>query len=160
MTRVVIVGAGPAGGISAYLLAMGVIILYKGIKGKNNPKPVKRLWALGFSGGLLDSIGGGGWGPIVTSNLINKGISPKETIGTVNTAEFFITFFSTAVFMFFLSISAWQPILGLITGGILAAPIGAWVVKFIKPGTLMLAVGALVILTSLYNLLKSVGVFF
>ena len=63
---------------------------------------------LGFVGAFFDAIGGGGWGPIVNSNLIDKGNSPKEIIGTVNTAEFFVTFFSTGVFIFFLGICLWK----------------------------------------------------
>lgn len=144
--------------ISSYLLILGAVILFKGIKRQTEPKPIKRMFPLGFMGGLLDAIGGGGWGPIVTSNLINKGNAPKETIGTVNTAEFFITFFSTGVFLFFINISAWQVILGLIAGGVIAAPFGAFLVKLNKPRTIMLAVGILIVITSAYNLLKSAGI--
>ena len=76
-------------------------------------------------------------------------------IGTVNTAEFFVTFFSTGVFIFFLGIDAWKPVLALIIGGVIAAPIGAYILRFMKPATIMRLVGILIILTSSYTIYKS-----
>ncbi|MFN8260876.1 MAG: sulfite exporter TauE/SafE family protein [Chitinophagales bacterium] len=142
--------------IAAYLLLLGVYILIKSIR---QIPPKKSSWkyapVLGFAGALFDSIGGGGWGPIVSSNLIDKGNSPREVIGTVNTAEFFVTFFSTGVFIFFLGIDAWKPVLALIIGGVIAAPIGAYILRFMKPATIMRLVGILIILTSSYTIYKS-----
>lgn len=144
--------------IAAYLLLLGVYILFKSFR---NLKTEKSNWkfapVLGFAGAFFDAIGGGGWGPIVTSNLIDKGNSPKEVIGTVNTAEFFVTFFSTGVFIFFIGINAWKPVLGLILGGVIAAPIGAYIIRFIPPKTIMRLVGILIILTSSYTILKTLG---
>ncbi len=114
----------------------------------------KNLGLLGLCGGFLDAVGGGGWGPLVTSNLISKGNAPKEAIGTVNTAEFFVAFFSTGIFMLFIDILAWQPIVGLIIGGVFAAPLGAFLVKFFPPKTIMVSVGVLVVLLSIWNLIK------
>ena len=110
---------------------------------------------MGFAGAFFDSIGGGGWGPIVTSNLIDKGSSPKEVVGTVNTAEFFVTFFSTGVFIFFLGIDSWKPVLALIIGGVIAAPIGAYILRFMRPKTIMRLVGLLIITVSTYTIYKS-----
>ncbi len=143
--------------ITAYMLVLGVLIIRKSFLPKPLNEKMKFLEILGFSGGFLDAIGGGGWGPIVTSNLINKGNCPKESIGTVNTAEFFITFASTGVFLYFVGVHSWQPVLGLVLGGILAAPIGAYIVKFIEPKTLMRLVGTLVIITSIYNIYRFLG---
>ncbi|MFN3852289.1 MAG: sulfite exporter TauE/SafE family protein [Spirosomataceae bacterium] len=140
--------------ISAYLLILGAIIISKAFRKKKGEVVNKNLGLLGLFGGFMDAVGGGGWGPLVTSNLIRKGNSPKETIGTVNTAEFFVAFFSTGVFMLFIEITAWQPILGLIIGGIVAAPLGAFLVRFAKPKTIMVTVGVLVILLSCINLYK------
>ncbi|WP_461534106.1 sulfite exporter TauE/SafE family protein [Sinomicrobium sp.] len=135
--------------ISAYLIVLGSIILYKGIRNKpKEKKEVKRAGLLAFFGGLLDAIGGGGWGPIVTSNIINQGKSPRETIGTVNTAEFFITFFATGVFLYYVGIDSWQVVLGLIAGGIFAAPIGAFLASRIDKRVLFIVVGLVVILTA------------
>ncbi len=142
--------------VSAYLLVLGIVILFKAFKKKKDATEVKYVPALGFAGGFMDAIGGGGWGPIVTSNLIHRGQhTPQTAIGTVNTAEFFVTFFSTGVFLFFTPIQYWQAILGLIVGGVVAAPLGAMIIKYIPVKTMTIMVGSLVILTSLFNIYKS-----
>jgi len=141
--------------VSAYLLVLGAVILFKALKRKivlgDNTKnaPVFALF-----GGFLDAIGGGGWGPIVTSNLISKGNTPSSVIGTVNTAEFFVTYFTAGILIYYTGIQSWQIILGLILGGTLAAPLGAYVTKILPPKTMMIMVGVLIILTSLYTILK------
>jgi uncharacterized membrane protein YfcA len=141
--------------ISAYLFILGVLIIIKSFR-TVTPKLINYKFVpfLGFIGAFCDAIGGGGWGPIVTSNLIDKGKSPKEIIGTVNTAEFFVTFFCTGVFIFLVGIKAWLCVLGLIIGGIIAAPIGVVIIKFIPPKTLLRLVGLLIIITSSYNIYK------
>jgi len=141
--------------VSAYLLIMGIYVIYKGIKNKEEqPKVDKKVPALAFAGGFLDAIGGGGWGPIVTSNLLSKGYNPAKTIGTVNTAEFFITFFSTITFIFFLGVTHWQVILGLVAGGAVAAPMGAYFATKANKKLLMILVGCVIILTSAYSIAK------
>jgi uncharacterized membrane protein YfcA len=140
--------------ISLYLVGLGIIIIVKAFKKRPTTPTNKNLGILGLIGGFFDSIGGGGWGPLVTSNLINKGNAPKEAIGTVNTAEFFVAFFSTGIFMLFIDIQAWQPIAGLILGGVLAAPLGAFLVRLFPPKTIMLIVGTLVVGLSIYNIIK------
>jgi uncharacterized protein len=141
--------------ISAYLLIMGTLILYKSYRPLKNKEAVKRIPLLGLSGGFFDAIGGGGWGPIVTSNLIIQGKTPQETIGTVNTAEFFIAFCSTGVFLFFVGIDSWEVVTGLIAGGVLAAPIGAFMARIINPKVLMRLVGVIIILISAYSIVKA-----
>ena len=141
--------------IAAYLLILGIVILIKGIRNKmKEHTEVKRPELLALIGGFLDAIGGGGWGPIVTSNIINQGKSPKETIGTVNTAEFFIAFFGTGVFLFFVGVESWHVVLGLITGGVIAAPLGAYLTQKINKRFLMIMVGIVIILTSSYTIYK------
>ncbi len=134
--------------ISAYLLVLGVLILVKSFREPLFKEEIKKVAPLGFFGGLLDAMGGGGWGPIVTSNIIRKGKTPQLTIGTVNTAEFFVAFFSTGVFLFFIGLEGWKIILGLILGGVVAAPLGAYLVRYIRPRVLMFLVGVVIILTS------------
>jgi len=141
--------------IAGYLLVLGILILIKSIREPLFKDEIKRVSPLGFFGGLLDAIGGGGWGPVVTSNLIHRGKTPQMTIGTVNTAEFFVTFFSTGVFLFFLGLEGWEIILGLIVGGVLAAPVGPYLIKFIRPRSLMFIVGIFIILTSCYTIYLS-----
>jgi len=139
--------------VNAYLMILGVIILLKAfkktIKTETNLKNASLYAAFG---GFLDAIGGGGWGPIVTSNLIKQGNTPNTVIGTVNTAEFFVTYFSAGILIYFTGIQSWQIILGLIVGGTLAAPFGAYIAKRLPTKTMMIIVGVLIILTSLYTL--------
>lgn len=140
--------------IAVYLLILGIIILLKSFR---IPKPVERVRyvsALGLTGGFLDAVGGGGWGPIVTSNIVNQGNNPRETVGTVNTAEFFVAFFSTGVFLFFVGVDSWQVVAGLIAGGLLAAPFGALLVRNISAKKLMFLVGLIIILTQSYTLIN------
>jgi len=139
--------------INVYLMFLGIVILYKAIlKRITKENNLKHAGIYAVFGGFLDAIGGGGWGPIVTSNLIRQGNQPNIIIGTVNTAEFFVTFFSAGILIYFTGISSWQIILGLIIGGTLAAPFGAYIVKLVPPKTMMIAVGILIIITSMYSL--------
>ncbi|QTY26983.1 sulfite exporter TauE/SafE family protein [Flavobacterium sp. CS20] len=142
--------------IAAYLIILGVFILSKVFKKKPKIKEnLKFAPVYALFGGFLDAIGGGGWGPIVTSNLIRQGNTPNIVIGTVNTAEFFVTFFSAGILIYFTGIQSWQIILGLIIGGTLAAPIGAIITKKIPHKSMMIIVGCMIILTSSYTLIKA-----
>src|SRR5690606_16249827 len=130
----------------------------KGIRNNfNKHKRVKRAGLLALLGGMFDALGGGGWGPIVTSNILNQGKDPRLTIGTVNTAEFFVTFFATGIFLFYVGVDSWQVVLGLIIGGVLAAPLGALVASRINKRVLMIVVSLVIILTSLLNIVHSIG---
>ena len=143
--------------VSAYLLVLGALILKKAFKKQHDTKEsTKGAPILAAFGGFLDAIGGGGWGPIVTSNLIRKGNSPSTIIGTVNTAEFFVTYFTAGVLIYFTGISSWQIILGLILGGVIAAPLGAMMVKKVSKKTLFLSVGTLIIITSVYSIYTAI----
>lgn len=142
--------------ISGYLFILGLVILYKGIRNKvRERKDVKRAGLLALFGGLFDSIGGGGWGPIVTSNIINQGKDPRRTIGTVNTAEFFVTFSSTSVFMMLVGVDSWKVILGLVLGGVIAAPLGAFFAARVNKRTMMILIGIVISLTSAYTIIKA-----
>ncbi len=145
--------------ISGYLLLMGVLILRKSLS-KTEIVPqtnTKKVSFLGLVGGFFDAIGGGGWGPIVTTNLIHRGNTPKQTIGTVNTAEFFVSFVSTGIFIFILGVQNWQIVLGLIIGGVIASPIGALLAGKIKPKILMTLVGITIILISAITIIKALS---
>jgi uncharacterized membrane protein YfcA len=103
---------------------------------------------LGATGGLFDAIGGGGWGPIVTTTLVARGNNPRFTIGSVNMSEFFVTFSQSVVFIFTLSsdlLSNWQVIVGLLVGGVIAAPFAAIVTRRLPVRVLMGMVGLLII---------------
>lgn len=140
--------------ISAYLLIMGIVILTKGLK-KTDPehKEVKHISILGVVGGFFDAIGGGGWGPIVTTTLVASGSNPRFTIGSVNASEFFITFAQSVVFVFSLQFAEyWHVIVGLLVGGAVAAPLAALITKRLPVRPLMLMVGVLIILLSVRTL--------
>jgi uncharacterized membrane protein YfcA len=107
---------------------------------------------LGFVGAFLDAVGGGGWGPIVTSTLLARGHHAPTTIGSVNASEFFIS--TTISVAFFLNnvIVGWQAVSALAIGGAVAAPIGAFLCKHIPVRVLLLSVGVLIIGLSLRTL--------
>ena len=106
----------------------------------------------------MDAIGGGGWGPIVTSSLLGRGRDPRYTIGSVNAAEFAISFASGITFLIFQGVNSWQVVLGLVVGGVIASPLGAILVNKVKRKPLMVLVGTLVILISIRTILKSLHI--
>ncbi|MBC7450664.1 MAG: sulfite exporter TauE/SafE family protein [Cytophagales bacterium] len=141
--------------IAIYLMILGVIILRKAFKKLIPKQKTKHVgWLAGF-GGFMDAIGGGGWGPIVTSTLLSKGRSANYTIGSVNLAEFFIALAGAGTFLIFTGLSGWQAIAGLVIGGVIAAPFAAFVVSRIKRKTLMIIVGTLVIVLSMRTFITS-----
>lgn len=143
--------------ISIYTLALGVRILSNAFKAKSKPQKVKRAGWLAGAGGFLDSFGGGGWGPLVTSTLISKGRTPKYVIGSVSLTEFFVTMASAVTFFFILGVSHWQSILGLIIGGVLAAPVAARLVGRLPVKKMFIGVAVIVILSSIRIIWMSVG---
>ena len=122
------------------------------LKGKVKTKNIPAL--AGF-GGFMDSIGGGGWGPIVASTLIAKGRNPRYTIGSVNLAEFFITLSSSLTFFATIGISYLQIIAGLILGGVIAAPIAASLTRKLPVNKILIVVGIVVIVVSIRLIVKS-----
>ena len=145
--------------LAAYTLILGGRIILSAFRKSQKPKKVKRVGWLAGAGGFLDSFGGGGWGPLVTSTLISKGRSPKYVIGSVSITEFFVTLASALTFFTFLGVSHWQVIVGLIIGGTLAAPIAAKLAGRLPMKTMFICVGLLVIIWSLRILLKAAGIF-
>lgn len=140
--------------IAVYMIILAVIIIKKALKKNIIKKKTKKLSVLAVFGGFMDSVGGGGWGPIVTSTLLGRGRNPRYTIGSVNAAEFAISFASGITFMLFGGIHGWQVIIGLILGGVISAPLAAFLVNKIKRKPMMIAVVILIILLSLKTLSK------
>ena len=140
--------------IAVYMIVLAIIIIRKALAKSIAKKKTKKLGYLAAFGGFMDAVGGGGWGPIVTSTLLGRGRNPRYTIGSVNAAEFAISFASGITFMLFGGIHGWQVIIGLILGGVIAAPLGAYLVNKIKRKPMMIAVGVLIILLSLKTLSK------
>jgi uncharacterized membrane protein YfcA len=144
--------------INGYLLLIGLFIVWKAFaSGTGDAPPPSRVAPLGFVGGLLDSIGGGGWGPVVTSTLIGQGTTPRYAIGSVNLAEFFVTFTISATFVFTIGLELWPIISGLIIGGVIAAPFAAYATKSIPPKALMILVGCVVVLLSLRGIINALA---
>ena len=136
--------------IAAYLLIMGCVIIYKAFtmipKKKMDEYHGPRISWLGLVGGFCDAIGGGGWGPVVTSTLVARGKHPRMTIGSVNFSEFFITLAESITFVIAISFAQyWQIILGLLLGGAIAAPFAAMMTRKLPAKTLMIFVGILII---------------
>lgn len=138
--------------VAVYTFYLGVRIILKVFVNASSRPPIKRVGLLAAVGGFLDSIGGGGWGPIVSSTLISRGRHPIYTIGSVNLTEFFVSFASAFTFSLFLDIQTyWQVILGLMLGGVAAAPLGAILPKKLPIKRLFILVGIIVIFLSVRN---------
>jgi len=144
--------------VMAYLSAIGLYLLFRALRGRVEPRTPKVIEPLGLVGGFLDAAGGGGWGPVVTSNLLVQGSSPRETIGTVNTAEFFLTTTISATFIFTLGLAAFTlQTLGILIGGLLAAPLGGWLAKKVPARPLMAMVGVLLTMTSAFSIYQALA---
>lgn len=135
--------------VASYTLILGVIIIRKAFTRRIQKKKTRNIPALAGFGGFMDSIGGGGWGPIVASTLIAKGRSPRYTIGSVNLAEFFISFASSLTFFATLGISYLQIIAGLVIGGAMAAPLAAYFTHRLPLKRMMLIVGVIIVIVSI-----------
>ncbi|MFN4185872.1 MAG: sulfite exporter TauE/SafE family protein [Hyphomonas sp.] len=143
--------------IAAYLLLMGAIVIWKGLRPNGSPPKIGRVRILGFAGGMADAIGGGGWGPVVTSNLIARGGEPGRMVGTVNLAEFFVTVAATLAFLIALGPTFGKAALGLLIGGIVAAPIAAWAARRLPRLIFTVIVGVAICLVSAYNLWRALS---
>jgi len=140
--------------ISGYLLLMGIVILVKALRRSHVHNDVKtHLVPLGLFGGFFDAVGGGGWGPIVTTTLVARGNQPRFAIGSVNFSEFFVTFAQSVTFLLTLGmLSTWKIIIGLLIGGVLAAPLAAVAARKLPHRVLMGMVGVLIIALSVRTL--------
>jgi uncharacterized membrane protein YfcA len=142
--------------VTVYLLVMGLLILSRAffIMKEKQSSEMKHVKKLAVSGGFLDAVGGGGWGPIVTSSLIGQGNNPRKTIGTVNTAEFFVALTTGMAFLVLGGVDHWTLVAGLIVGGLFAAPFAAYLTSKLSVKQLLISVGLLITGLSFYNLYK------
>ncbi|HIW95770.1 MAG TPA: sulfite exporter TauE/SafE family protein [Candidatus Corynebacterium gallistercoris] len=151
--------------LGAYVLVRSVAVPWRGVKDVQPASSTRRsragLAALGLTGGFLDASGGGGWGPVTTSTLMSVGkAEPRRIIGTVNTAEFLVAVAASAGFLFGMGdelVQSWQPVVGLLVGGAIAAPVAAWAVTVIKPEVLGGVVGALLMFLNSTRLINYFG---
>ncbi len=148
--------------VMTYLAGIGIYLLIRGLRypPRSHREP-KIIEPLGLAGGFLDAAGGGGWGPVVTSNLLVQGAQPRTTIGTVNSVEFFLTITISITFLINIGTEGfsrdfWMPVIGLLIGGIVAAPFGAIIAKRMPAKTLLVMVGVVLTVTSLYSVYRAV----
>ena len=135
-----------------YLSCIGLYILWRGLFYPPKLRDAKIIAPLGLFGGFLDAAGGGGWGPVVTSNLLIQGADPRKVVGTVNSVEFFLTLTVSAAFIYHLGIADLAgATLGLLIGGIAAAPLGAWAAKHFPAKQMLILVGIVLSATSAYG---------
>ena len=145
--------------VSVYTLFLGAIIIRKALIKRQEKRQLKRVGWLALFGGYLDSIGGGGWGPIVSSTLIASGRHPKYTIGSVNLTEFFVSLASSITFFTVIGLGYWDVIIGLILGGVIAAPIAARLANKLPVKSMMILVGIVIIIVSLRQIILGVPKF-
>lgn len=150
--------------VAAYLALMGVYILYRAFRSPATVAyhPNMVIIPMGVVGGAMDAMGGGGWGPVVTTGLVGTGGAPREMIGTVNTVEFFLTVAVSAAFLTALLTGHWQnaegladhawAVVGLIIGGVAAAPLAGYVTRILPQHQLMILVGVLISLVASYQI--------
>lgn len=151
--------------MSGLLIALGIYILVRFTRRarptRYHAPPRRRFLApLGLVAGFVDASGGGGWGPIGTSTLLSSGrLDPRKTVGSVSTSEFLVTVAASAGFLLALGTSGipYSIVGALLVGGVVAAPLGAWLVRHVPGRVLGAGVGGLVILTNAMTILEAVG---
>jgi len=131
--------------VAGYLLLMGALIIWRAVRKTITREVRTHLFPLGAVGGFFDAIGGGGWGPIVTTTLVARGNHTRQAVGSVNLAEFFVTVSQSITFLLAIGLTNWQVILGLMAGGVVAAPIAALLCRRLPSRLLTIMVGILII---------------
>jgi len=142
--------------VYGYLLILGLYILWRSMRIARLPRKLAGWTSLlGFGAGFLDASGGGGWGPLTTTTLVGSGHSPRYSIGSVNTAEFFVTVSAATTFFTEIGVVPLEHLIPLVLGGVLSAPFGGWVVKHVPTRGLMTAVGMLIVALSIVQLFRA-----
>lgn len=148
---------------SGLLLLLGVYVLVRFFRRNGavlvKGRPGKKFLApLGLIGGFVDATGGGGWGPVTTPALLATGrMAPSRVIGTMNAAEFVVAVAASAGFLVGLGLAAiqWQVLVPLLVGGMIAAPIAAWVAHRMPTRIMGVTVGGMIIFTNSFTLLRT-----
>src|SRR5918996_525381 len=151
--------------VAIFLFCLGAYILIRfSFKVSNliTEKPISRrfLSPLGLVAGFLDAAGGGGWGPISTPTLLSSGrMQPRKVVGTVDTSEFIVALSASVGFLISLSFAEvpWSVVGALLAGGLVAAPIAAWIVRHLNARVLGTAVGGFILLVNAKTFLEAVG---
>jgi hypothetical protein len=152
--------------VAIILFSLGVYVLSRfAFRRHERPvdvRPVSRrfLTPLGLVAGFLDAFGGGGWGPISTPTLLSSGrMEPRKVIGTVDTSEFVVALCASLGFLLSLSFAQipWQVVGALLAGGLVAAPVAAWIVKMLPTRILGTAVGGVILLVNMKTFFEAIG---
>lgn len=141
--------------LACYTMFLGIKIMLNAFKKHQQKKRFKRHGILAGAGGFFDSVGGGGWGPIVTTTLISNGRNPRYVIGSVSLTEFFVTLASAFSFFIMMGVTHWKVIIALIIGSTLASPIAAKLAGKLPRKTSFILLGILVITWSLKIIIKA-----
>src|ERR671921_2117401 len=153
--------------VAVFLFSLGVYILARfAFRRREQPvieRPLARVFLgpLGFVAGFLDAAGGGGWGPISTPTLLSSGrMQPRKVIGTVDTSEFLVALAASVGFLISLSFAQipWQLVGALLIGGLIAAPIAAWIVRILPARIMGTAVGGVILIVNMRTFLGAIGV--
>jgi siroheme synthase-like protein len=142
--------------MAIYTMILGIKIFSNAFRTMNGKKKFKRYGWLAGAGGFLDSFGGGGWGPIVTSTLITKGRTPKYVVGSVSLTEFFVTLASAFTFFTLIGVQNWQVVLALVIGGVLAAPFAARLAGKLPRKASFILLGTVVVIWSIRILVRAI----
>ena len=141
--------------VAGYLALLGVVIVYRAFGQPVLQREIRHPPFLGLFAGALDAMGGGGWGAITTSTLIMRGLEPRYAIGTANAVEFFVSVAIALTLGLALGALYWQAVLGLLLGGVVAAPMAAYMARALPRKVLMLMVGSVIAALSTYTLVRS-----
>jgi uncharacterized membrane protein YfcA len=150
--------------MSLVLFGLGVYVMsrftFKGLPKGQLGKPLRKrfLAPLGLVAGFLDATGGGGWGPVGTPALLASGrMEPRKVIGSIDTSEFLVAVAASLGFLFSLGSQGlkWTWVIAFLLGGVVAAPVAAWLVRLVPPRVLGSAVGGIIVVTNVRTLLKS-----
>jgi uncharacterized membrane protein YfcA len=151
---------------SALLFTLGIYVLLRFLLGKarvqRKGRPgIRFLAPLGLIGGFVDATGGGGWGPVTTPTLLADGrLAPNRVVGTVSASEFIVALSASVGFFTALGdeVVRLEFVAALLGGGLIAAPIAAYMVRHLNPRLLGVVVGGFICFTNARVLLSAAGI--
>ncbi len=152
--------------VAGLLLALGVYVIWRFLAlGGRRPSfkghlPAVFLAPLGVVAGLMDAIGGGGWGPVGTTSLLSSGrLEPRKVVGSIDTSEFVVAIGGSLGFLFALGSAGinFGYAAALLVGGVIAAPFAAWLVRHLPSRVLGVGAGGLIVLTNIDTIVKALG---
>lgn len=142
--------------VAIYTLVLGSLIIIRALNiNLRNKDKIRKIFPVALFGGYMDSVGGGGWGPIVTTSLVAGGRNLRYSIGSSHLAKFFVALISTITFFMMIGLSHWQIIFGLVLGGMVAAPFSIYLSSKIPTKKGLIIVGIVVIMISIKTIIQT-----